>query len=135
MEATGSTARQAAKSGALLSADPLAERGVAPPLVSFEFFPPKTDEMEEKLWQTIARLEWLAPRFVSVTYGACGSTRERTHATVTRIRRETALEPAAHLTCVRPTPAHIDAVAERYSAAGIRHIVPLRGDPPAAVAG
>ncbi len=130
MEATGSTARQPAKPGALLSADPLAERGAAPPLVSFEFFPPKTDEMEQKLWQTIKRLEWLTPRFVSVTYGAGGSTRERTHATVTRIRRETRLEPAAHLTCVAASRAEIDAVAERYWAAGIRHIVALRGDPP-----
>src|SRR5260221_10838902 len=128
MAAIDSTTRR--QSGGLLSADPRAERGVAPPLVSFEFFPPKTDEMEEKLWQTIARLEWLAPRFVSVTYGAGGSTRERTHATVTRIRRETALEPAAHLTCVGASRAEIDAVAERYWAAGIRHIVALRGDPP-----
>src|SRR5260221_13349822 len=124
-----------AKPGALLSADPLAERGDGPPLVSFEFFPPKTDEMEEKLWQTTKRLEWLTPRFVSVTYGAGGSTRERTHATVTRIRRETRLEPAAHLTCVAASRAEIDAVAERYWAAGIRHIVALRGDPPAGVAG
>ncbi len=135
MEATGSTGHQPAKSGALLSTDPLAERGAAPPLVSFEFFPPKTDEMEEKLWQTIKRLEWLTPRFVSVTYGAGGSTRERTHATVTRIRRETRLEPAAHLTCVGASRAEIDAVAERYWAAGIRHIVALRGDPPSGEAG
>ncbi len=135
MEATGSTGHQPAKSGALLSSDPLAERGAAPPLVSFEFFPPKTDEMEEKLWQTIKRLEWLTPRFVSVTYGAGGSTRERTHATVTRIRRETRLEPAAHLTCVGASRAEIDAVAERYWAAGIRHIVALRGDPPSGEAG
>src|SRR5258708_13215916 len=119
MEATGSTARQAAKSGALLSADPLAERGDGPPLVSFEFFPPKTDEMEEKLWQTIKRLEWLTPRFVSVTYGAGGSTRERTHATVTRIRRETRLEPAAHLTCVAAIRAQIHPVPQPYLAASI----------------
>src|SRR6185437_5786599 len=112
-----STMRQATKPGGLLSADPLAERGDGPPLVSFEFFPPKTDEMEEKLWQTIKRLEWLTPRFVSVTYGAGGSTRERTHATVTRIRRETRLEPAAHLTCVGASRTEIDAVAERYWAA------------------
>ena len=130
MTAPHSTADHAVKPGALLSADPLAGRGAAPPLVSFEFFPPKTDEMEEKLWQTIKRLEWLTPRFVSVTYGAGGSTRERTHATVTRIRRETRLEPAAHLTCVGASRAEIDAVAERYWAAGIRHIVALRGDPP-----
>jgi methylenetetrahydrofolate reductase (NADPH) len=130
-----STMRQATKPGGLLSADPLAERGDGPPLVSFEFFPPKTDEMEGRLWQTIKRLEWLAPRFVSVTYGAGGSTRERTHATVTRIRRETRLEPAAHLTCVGASRAEIDEVAERYRAAGIRHIVALRGDPPAGAAG
>jgi len=124
-----------AKPGALLSADPLAERGDGPPLVSFEFFPPKTDEMEEKLWHTIKRLEWLTPRFVSVTYGAGGSTRERTHSTVTRIRRETRLEPAAHLTCVGASRGEIDAVAQRYWGAGIRHIVALRGDPPAGASG
>jgi len=124
-----------AKPGALLLADPLAERGDGPPLVSFEFFPPKTNEMEEKLWQTIKRLEWLTPRFVSVTYGAGGSTRERTHSTVTRIRRETRLEPAAHLTCVGASRAEIDAVAQRYWGAGIRHIVALRGDPPAGASG
>jgi methylenetetrahydrofolate reductase (NADPH) len=124
-----------AKPGALLSADPLAEHSDGPPLVSFEFFPPKTDEMEEKLWQTIKRLEWLTPRFVSVTYGAGGSTRERTHSTVTRIRRETRLEPAAHLTCVGASRGEIDAVAQRYWEAGIRHIVALRGDPPAGVTG
>jgi methylenetetrahydrofolate reductase (NADPH) len=123
------------KSTGLLSADPLAGHREGPPLVSFEFFPPKTDEMEQKLWQTIERLEWLAPRFVSVTYGAGGSTRERTHSTVTRIRHETPLEPAAHLTCVGASRAEIDAVAERYWAAGIRHIVALRGDPPAGGAG
>jgi methylenetetrahydrofolate reductase (NADH) len=116
--------------GRLLAVDPLGERPSGPPLVSFEFFPPKTEDMDAKLWQTVKRLEPLAPRFVSVTYGAGGSTRERTHATVVRIRRETALEPAAHLTCVGATRAEIDAVAERYWAAGIRHIVALRGDPP-----
>src|SRR5712691_523987 len=135
MEATGSTGHQPAKSGAVISTDLLAERGGAPPLVSFEFFPPKTDEMEEKLWQTIKRLEWLTPRFVSVTYGAGGSTRERTHSTVTRIRRETRLEPAAHLTCVGADRAEIDDVAQRYWQAGIRHIVALRGDSPTGVAG
>src|SRR6266852_2529632 len=128
-------ATQSTKLGALLSADPLIAWRGGPPLVSFEFFPPKTDEMEARLWQTIKRLEWLTPRFVSVTYGAGGSTRERTHATVTRIRRETALEPAAHLTCVGASRAEIDAVAERYWAAGIRHIVALRGDPPSGEAG
>jgi methylenetetrahydrofolate reductase (NADPH) len=135
MAAIDSMTRRPVKSTGLLSADPLAGRREGPPLVSFEFFPPKTDEMEQKLWQTIERLEWLAPRFVSVTYGAGGSTRERTHATVTRIRRETPLEPAAHLTCVGAGRVEIDAVAERYLAAGIRHIVALRGDPPAGGAG
>jgi methylenetetrahydrofolate reductase (NADPH) len=115
----------------LLAVDPhIAWKG-GPPLVSFEFFPPKTDEAEKKLWATIERLAPLAPRFVSVTYGAGGSTRERTHATVVRIRRETTLEPAAHLTCVAASRAEIDEIAHRYAAAGIRHIVALRGDPPA----
>jgi methylenetetrahydrofolate reductase (NADPH) len=100
-------------------------------LVSFEFFPPKNDEMEERLWQTVRRLEPLGPRFVSVTYGAGGSTRERTHATVKRIREETRLEPAAHLTCVGASRAEIDDVARLYWDAGIRHLVALRGDPPA----
>ena len=92
------------------------------PAVSFEFFPPKSDKAEAALWQTIERLAPLAPRFVSVTYGAGGSTRERTHATVTRIRRETDLEPAAHLTCVAASREEIDAVARAYWDAGIRHI-------------
>src|SRR5882757_3840639 len=121
MAAIHSMTRRPVKSTGLLSADPLAEQRGAPPLVSFEFFPPKADEMEQKLWQTIERLEWLAPRFVSVTYGAGGSTRERTHATVARIRRETRLEPAAHLTCVGASRAEIDAIARRYWDAGIRH--------------
>jgi methylenetetrahydrofolate reductase (NADPH) len=116
---------------ALLSADPLAAPSEGPPLVSFEFFPPKTEEMEKKLWQAITRLEPLLPRFVSVTYGAGGSTRERTHATVLRLRGETKLEPAAHLTCVGAARGEIDEVARRYWEAGIRHIVALRGDPPA----
>ena len=104
----------------------------APPVsVSFEFFPPKTDEMERKLWETIVRLAPLKPRFVSVTYGAGGSTRERTHATVRRIRQETDLEPAAHLTCVGASQAEIDAIVRDYWEAGIRHLVALRGDPPA----
>src|SRR5437016_11947487 len=101
--------------------------------VSFEFFPPKTEKMEETLWNAIKRLEPLRPRFVSVTYGAGGSTRERTHATVRRIRQETALEPAAHLTCVAATREEIDTVARDYWVAGIRHIVALRGDPPGGV--
>ncbi|HEY3916719.1 MAG TPA: methylenetetrahydrofolate reductase [NAD(P)H] [Stellaceae bacterium] len=103
----------------------------AGPAISFEFFPPKTAAMEMALWQAIVRLAPLAPRFVSVTYGAGGSTRERTHATVARIRRETPLNPAAHLTCVAASRDAIDAVARDYWHAGIRHIVALRGDPPA----
>jgi methylenetetrahydrofolate reductase (NADPH) len=97
--------------------------------VSFEFFPPKTEEMEKTLWEAIARLAPLAPSFVSVTYGAGGSTRERTHATVKRIMAETALAPAAHLTCVAADRAEVDAVVQSYVAAGVRHIVALRGDP------
>jgi methylenetetrahydrofolate reductase (NADPH) len=98
--------------------------------VSFEFFPPKTEKMETTLWESIETLAPLGPRFVSVTYGAGGSTRERTHATVARIQRETPLTAAAHLTCVEATRDEIDAVAEEYWAAGVRHIVALRGDPP-----
>ena len=98
--------------------------------VSFEFFPPKNSKMEEQLWACIQRLATLHPAYVSVTYGAGGSTRERTHATLVRIRRETTLEPAAHLTCVGATRDEIDDVARQYWAAGIRHIVALRGDPP-----
>jgi len=97
--------------------------------VSFEFFPPKTEEMEKSLWEAIGRLAPLAPEFVSVTYGAGGSTRERTHTTVRRIVTETALTPAAHLTCVAATKAEIDAVIHSYRDAGVRHIVALRGDP------
>jgi len=100
--------------------------------VSFEFFPPKTDKMAETLWQSIKRLEPLHPRFVSVTYGAGGGTRERTHATVVRILKETALTPAAHLTCVDATRDEIDQVARAYWNAGVRHIVALRGDAPEA---
>jgi methylenetetrahydrofolate reductase (NADH) len=114
-----------------LAADPVIDFDAGPPRVSFEFFPPKTAEMEARLWAVVKRLEPLAPRFVSVTYGAGGSTRERTHAMVRRIRQETVLEPAAHLTCVAATCADIDAVARDYWAAGIRHIVALRGDPSA----
>jgi methylenetetrahydrofolate reductase (NADPH) len=101
--------------------------------VSFEFFPPKTAEMENTLWEAIARLEPLAPAFVSVTYGAGGSTRERTHATVKRILAETKLVPAAHLTCIGATRAEVDAVARAYWEVGVRHIVALRGDPPEGV--
>ena len=103
--------------------------------VSFEFFPPKTDKMEEQLWASVKRLEPLAPEFVSVTYGAGGSTRERTHATVSRIIKETALRPAAHLTCVNATKDEVNEVARAYWAAGVRHIVALRGDPPDGVGG
>ncbi len=97
--------------------------------VSFEFFPPKSDKMEEQLWASVNRLAPLAPEFVSVTYGAGGSTRERTHNTVARIVKETSLRPAAHLTCVNATREEVDEVARAYWAAGVRHIVALRGDP------
>ncbi len=107
----------------------------ARPEVSFEFFPPKTEKMEEILWASVKRLEPLGPRFVSVTYGAGGSTRERTHATVARILRETSLVPAAHLTCVGSSRAEVDDVARGYWQAGVRHIVALRGDPPAGADG
>ncbi|MBL0769992.1 methylenetetrahydrofolate reductase [Sphingopyxis sp. DHUNG17] len=98
--------------------------------VSFEFFPPKSERMEAQLWDTFHTLEPLAPRFVSVTYGAGGSTRERTHATVARIARESSVPPAAHLTCVEASRAEIDEVAHAYWDAGVRHIVALRGDVP-----
>ncbi|HMK70214.1 MAG TPA: methylenetetrahydrofolate reductase, partial [Xanthobacteraceae bacterium] len=101
--------------------------------VSFEFFPPKTAEMERLLWDAIERLAPLQPNFVSVTYGAGGSTRERTHATVKRILGETMLTPAAHLTCVAATRAEVDAVIAAYAQAGVRHIVALRGDPPGGI--
>ncbi|WP_062764071.1 methylenetetrahydrofolate reductase [Sphingopyxis terrae] len=123
------------------SLDALAEarRAAASPLfanlegdigVSFEFFPPKSEKMEAQLWDTFRTLEPLAPRFVSVTYGAGGSTRERTHATVARIASESAVPPAAHLTCVEASRAEIDEVARAYWDAGVRHIVALRGDVP-----
>lgn len=98
--------------------------------VSFEFFPPRTEQAEQSLWRSIRRLEPLRPRFVSVTYGAGGSTRERTHHTVARVRQETVLEPAAHLTCVDATRAEVDEVARAYWDVGVRRIVALRGDPP-----
>lgn len=98
--------------------------------VSFEFFPPKTEKMEQILWESIETLVPLAPRFVSVTYGAGGSTRERTHNTVARIARETLVPAAAHLTCVAASKAEIAEVANAYWNAGVRHIVALRGDPP-----
>ncbi len=104
--------------------------GAAAPSVSFEFFPPKSPEAETRLWEVIGTLAPLNPRFVSVTYGAGGSTRERTHATVTRLKRETELTPAAHLTCVQATREELRAIAEQYWQAGVRHIVALRGDTP-----
>ena len=103
------------------------------PRVSFEFFPPKTKEMVDSLWHAVERLAPLGPRFMSVTYGAGGSTRERTHAIVRRIRHETAVEPAAHPTCVGASRAEVDDVARAYWQSGIHHIVALRGDPPAGV--
>ena len=98
--------------------------------VSFEFFPPKTETMAETLWQSIQTLAPLEPRFVSVTYGAGGSTRERTHSTIERILKETGLTPAAHLTCVGASREEVDEVARDYWQMGVRHIVALRGDPP-----
>ena len=108
------------------------QRGVQ---VSFEFFPPKTPEMETSLWTCIDRLAPLGPQFVSVTYGAGGSTRERTHRTVKRILDETKLAPAAHLTCVNAAREEVDAVIRQYWEAGVRHIVALRGDPPEGLGG
>ena len=103
------------------------------PAISFEFFPPKTEEMERNLWETINRLAPLSPNFVSVTYGAGGSTRERTHSTIARILQETALLPAAHLTCVGAARGEIDEIVDRYHEVGVRHIVALRGDPPGGI--
>jgi methylenetetrahydrofolate reductase (NADPH) len=100
--------------------------------ISFEFFPPKTEKMEIALWDTVQTLAPLGPRFVSVTYGAGGSTRERTHATVARIARQTALPPAAHLTCINADKSEILDIARQYWEVGVRHIVALRGDPPEA---
>ncbi len=101
------------------------------PQLSFEFFPPKTEALETQLWACIRRLEPLAPRFVSVTYGAGGTTQARTHATVAKLVQETSLTPAAHLTCVGASRAEVNEVARGYWEAGVRHIVALRGDPPA----
>jgi methylenetetrahydrofolate reductase (NADPH) len=110
--------------------------GLGPrPSVSFEFSPPKTPEAEASLWEAIRRLEPLNPAFVSVTYGAGGSTRERTHRTVVRMLKETRLNPAAHLTCVDASRGEVDEVVREYWAAGIRHIVALRGDPPGSLGG
>lgn len=114
---------------------PASELAIASPLprdvsVSFEFFPPDSDKASETLWNSIQRLAPLNPSYVSVTYGAGGTTRERTHNTVSRIRTDTSLEPAAHLTCVGATREDVDTVAHQYWDAGVRHIVALRGDPP-----
>ncbi|NND58825.1 MAG: methylenetetrahydrofolate reductase [NAD(P)H], partial [Gammaproteobacteria bacterium] len=98
--------------------------------ISFEFFPPKTEKMEQTLWNSVKQLEGLQPNFVSVTYGADGSTRDRTHNIVLRVLRETGLRPAAHLTCVGADREEIDYIARRYWEEGVRHIVALRGDPP-----
>jgi len=103
------------------------------PRVSFEFFPPKTEALELQLWEAIRKLEALNPSFVSVTYGAGGSTRDRTHRTVSRIVAETTMKPAAHLTCVAASRQEIDGVLNGYWGAGVRHIVALRGDPPGGV--
>ena len=97
--------------------------------VSFEFFPPKTVAMEAQLWESINRLAPLKPNFMSVTYGAGGSTRERTHTTVARLAKEGVVKPAAHLTCVGASRREIDAIVQGYWNAGVRHIVALRGDP------
>ncbi|MBB3973725.1 methylenetetrahydrofolate reductase [NAD(P)H] [Hansschlegelia beijingensis] len=107
----------------------LSRSGRRPIRVSFEFFPPKTPEMEDSLWRAVQRLAPLQPNFMSVTYGAGGSTRERTHATVARMVKETDIPPAAHLTCVSATREEVDAVVDSYREAGVRHIVALRGDP------
>lgn len=102
----------------------------APVQVSFEFFPPKTEKSEQTLWNTVERLAPLQPRFVSVTYGADGSTRDRTHRIVSRINGETSLTGAPHLTCVEATTGEVDSIARGYWDEGVRHIVALRGDPP-----
>src|ERR1700761_985678 len=114
--------------GPRFAALPTRDAGHPPPLLSFEFFPPRTEALEQQLWSCIRRLQPLRPRFVSVTYSAGGSTQARTHATVARIVRETSLVPAAHLTCVGATCVDVEEVAGSYGEAGIRHIVALRGD-------
>src|SRR5215208_6932351 len=117
----------------MISAFRASRHSTRPIRVSFEFFPPKTPEMEATLWASVERLAPLNPNFVSVTYGAGGSTRERTHNTVARIVRETSLRPAAHLTCVAASTAEVNEVIESYWDAGVRHIVALRGDPVAGI--
>ena len=103
------------------------------PKVSFEFFPPKSPEMEQKLWDSVRRLEPLRPDYVSVTYGAGGSTRERTHDIVRKMAAETSLKPAGHITCVAATKPEIDQVLKDYWDAGVKRIVALRGDPTAGI--
>ena len=107
----------------------------SPPAVSFEFFPPNTEAMDATLWESIERLADLEPQFVSVTYGADGSTRERTHAAVARIIKETKLTPAPHLTCIDASRGSIDDIARQYWDIGVRHLVALRGDVPKGDAG
>ena len=107
----------------------------SPPAVSFEFFPPNTEAMDVTLWESIERLADLEPQFVSVTYGADGSTRERTHAAVARIIKETKLTPAPHLTCIDASRGSIDEIARQYWDMGVRHLVALRGDAPKGDAG
>lgn len=101
--------------------------------VSFEFFPPKEGNAEESFWATVKRLETISPDFVSVTYGAGGTTQDRTLATLARITSDTSLKAAGHLTCVGKTRNEVDDVIRAYKRAGVRHIVALRGDPPAGV--
>jgi methylenetetrahydrofolate reductase (NADPH) len=121
--------------GHMTETQPSQPNGHRAPAISFEFFPPKTEEMERNLWETVKRLAPLAPNFVSVTYGAGGSTRERTHSTIARILGETDLTPAAHLTCVDAPCADVDEVVARYHEVGVRHIVALRGDPTSGIGG
>ena len=135
MNAPHNPALSAPRASALGPIARAGQRGLQPPKVSFEFSPPKTPEAEATLWEAIRRLEPLNPEFVSVTYGAGGSTRERTHRTVMRMLHETTLKPAAHLTCVDASRAEVDAVIEEYRDAGVRHIVALRGDPPGQIGG
>ena len=116
--------------GPRFAALPNRDASLPAPALSFEFFPPRTEALEHQLWTCMRRLEPLRPRFVSVTYGAGGTTQARTHATVARLVRETSLVPAAHLTCVGATREEVDAVARQYWDAGVRHIVALRGDAP-----
>src|SRR5271154_5149102 len=114
--------------GPRFSALPIKAADHPPPKLSFEFSPPRTETLEQQLWTCINRLAPLAPRFVSVTYGAGGTTQARTHATVARIVRETSLVPAAHLTCIGAAQAEVNEIARGYWDAGVRHIVALRGD-------